>query len=326
MDFLQETIINKIKQYNKISLFFHEIPDFDALGACFALKKFIHDIYPEKEVNIIGLDILDESFAKNFFTFPKEHVPNSFLSESLGIILDTANEARIWSRRHRYCKELIRIDHHPQVESIAQIEWIDPNYPATCEMVGDLLFKWDQKYILAPTAQMLYAGIVTDTNRFLYMNTRPNTFALAAKLLTIQFNRQRINDAIYLKSWVEARFDSYVMNRVKLVKNLKFAYVILAKNSFDKYHVELRMSMVHVLNNIKDLEIWMAIYYDDSVKAWRGSIRSRTLPINQIAEKYNGGGHKNAAGFTLKNYGQAKKLINDICNYLSSIQIKESEE
>jgi phosphoesterase RecJ-like protein len=95
MDFLKTAIINKIKEYEKISLFFHEVPDFDALGACYALKRYIRDVSPEKEVAIIGLDVLDESFAKGFFSFDKRHIPNEFLSQSLGIILDTANEQRI---------------------------------------------------------------------------------------------------------------------------------------------------------------------------------------------------------------------------------------
>jgi hypothetical protein len=45
------------------------------------------------------------------------------------------------------------------------------------------------------------------------------------------------------------------MRQVKFFKELKFAYAILAKDSFEKYGIELRMSMVHVLNNIKGLEI-----------------------------------------------------------------------
>jgi phosphoesterase RecJ-like protein len=108
---------------------------------------------------------------------------------------------------------------------------------------------------LPPTAQFLYAGIVTDTNRFLYLSTKPSTFALVSKLMTTNFDRRKINDAIYLKNLKEAKFDSYVMSRVKFDKELKFAYAILAKNSFDKYGVELRMSMVHLLNNIRGLEI-----------------------------------------------------------------------
>jgi nanoRNase/pAp phosphatase (c-di-AMP/oligoRNAs hydrolase) len=95
MDFLKKAIIDKILEHNKISLFFHEVPDFDALGACHAMRRYIKDIHPEKEVQIIGLDVLDESFAKNFFEFDKKHIPNSFVADSLGIILDVANEQRI---------------------------------------------------------------------------------------------------------------------------------------------------------------------------------------------------------------------------------------
>jgi phosphoesterase RecJ-like protein len=95
MDFLKTAIINKITEYAKISLFFHEVPDFDALGACYALKRYVRDLFPEKEVAIIGLDVLDESFSKGFFSFDKQHVPNDFLTDSLGIILDTANEQRV---------------------------------------------------------------------------------------------------------------------------------------------------------------------------------------------------------------------------------------
>jgi phosphoesterase RecJ-like protein len=48
-------------------------------------------------------------------------------------------------------------------------------------------------------------------------------------------------------------------------------------------------------------------------------LRSRTLPINQIAEKYNGGGHKLASGFTLKSLKQAHKMKNEIISYLKEV-------
>ncbi len=320
MEFIKKTIIEKINSYNKISLFFHEVPDFDALGACYGLKRFIKDIAPEKEVKIIGLDIIDDFFSKRFFEFDHTHVGNSFISQSLGIILDTANEQRIWTNRHRYCKELIRIDHHPQVESIANIEWIDPSYPATCQMVAELLFDWNSKYVLAPTAMYLYAGIVTDTGRFLHSNTNPSTLTIAGKLLNTGFNRQSINDALYLRNYKQLKFDSYVISKIVFIKNKKFAYAVLGKKSFDRYDIDVRMSMVQILNNIEGVEVWMSCYYDKTKKSWRGSLRSRELPINQIAEKHNGGGHKLAAGFTLRNKREIKQIKKEVIQYLQQVQ------
>ena len=115
------------------------------------------------------------------------------------------------------------------------------------------------------------------------------------------------------------------MTLLKFDKSLGFGYAILPKNIFNKYNIQLRMSMVHVFNNIEGLNAWMTIYYDDSVHKWRGSIRSRTIQINTVAEKYHGGGHKLAAGFTLDNYSQARKIINDMKKMLKE-QINNMEQ
>ena len=322
MTLIQKTIIQKITQYDKISLFFHEIPDFDALGSCYAVKQFISNKFPEKSVNIIGLDILDPIFQKDYFEFDTTNVPNEEIIGSLGIILDTSNEARVWSGRHTYCKELIRVDHHPQIETFAQTEWIDPNAAATCELIGELLLEWDGSVVDKIVAGFLYAGLITETGRFLYPSVHWQTFELAAKLVERGFNRQRLNDAVYLKSSVQTKFEYYVHSLFKHDHNLKFGYAIIPKNAYDKYNVELRLSMVHVFNNIKNLDVWMTFYYDNTVRKWRGSIRSREIPINKIAEKFNGGGHKLAAGFTLERKSEIKELIRTMTDYLEEVRQK----
>ncbi len=326
MNFLQKSIIDKITGHEKISLFFHEIPDFDTLGSCFAMKRFIKNKFPEKQVEIIGFDVLDPAFEKNFFEFNPEHIPNSSISGSLGIILDTANEARVWTGRHKYCKELIRIDHHPQIESFAQLEWIDESASATCELVSLLLLEWDPEAIDNLAASYLYAGLVTDTARFLYPSTRKETLEVASKLISLNFDRSKLNNSLYLKSLKQSKFESYIMSLLKSYKNLKFGYAIIPKNAYDKYDIDLRMSMVHVFNNVKELEVWATFYYDNTVRKWRGSLRSRTIPINHIAEKYHGGGHKLASGFTLRNFREQKAMVKDMIAYLKKLNAEAKGE
>jgi phosphoesterase RecJ-like protein len=101
----------------------------------------------------------------------------------------------------------------------------------------------------------LYGGLLTDTNRFLYPTTKPSTFELASKLFTIDFNKNKLYDIIYLKTLKEAKFDSYIMSLVKFDSNSSFAYAVIPKNAFKKFDIGLRMSMVHVLNNIKNIQI-----------------------------------------------------------------------
>ncbi len=326
MNYIEKQIIQKINEYEKISLFFHEIPDFDALGSCFALKLYLNDKFPDKQVEIIGLDILNSNFSKNLFIFEPKHISNEYLKNSLGIILDTANSMRVWSNRQANCKELIRIDHHPLVETFCDIEFIDDKASSTCELVGMLMFNWDKTYVSAPVAAYLYAGILTDTGRFLYSSTRSETFELCAKLLEKKFDRDTLYRSIYLKSLKQSKFESYIVSRIQINKDLKFGYAIIPRNAFDKFDIDLRISMVHVFNNIRELEVWMTIYYDDTINKWRGSLRSHKLPINIIAEKYSGGGHVHAAGFTLERKSDYKRLIADLSKYIISKQKEDIGE
>ncbi len=313
---IKETIVKKIEQYDNIAIFFHELPDLDALGSSYGLQYFLKAKYPNKNVQIIGLDTLSSQFQSNYFYFDKKHVPNEFLANSLGIILDTANSSRIWTGRHNFCRELIRIDHHPKLETIADFEWVDDSYCATAEMIAELLFEWDYNAILIPTCNCLYAGLLTDTGRFLYPSVTPKTYAIASKLVEKGCNRQKVHDAIYLKDVNQMRFSSYVLKKAHYDKELGMAWAKLGKNSFDRFGVKLRMSMVHVLGNIRNMNIWFTFYYDDVVKQWKGSIRSNKLPINQIAEKYHGGGHKLAAGVTIYKRREMRQMVNDIREYL----------
>lgn len=313
---IKESIVKKIEEYENIAIFFHELPDLDALGSSYGLLYFLKTKYPSKDVRIIGLDTLSSQFQNNLYSFDKRHVPNEFLANSLGIILDTANASRIWSGRHNYCRELIRIDHHPKLETIADLEWVDDSYCATAEMIAELLFEWDYDSVLIPTCNSLYAGLLTDTGRFLYSSVTPKTYAIAAKLVTKGCNRQKVHDAIYLREIDQIKFSNYVLKHAHFDRELGLAWAKLGKNSFDHYGIKLRMSMVHVLNNIKGMNIWLTFYYDNVVKQWKGSIRSNKLPINQIAEKYHGGGHKLAAGVTIMKNKEMKMIIEDIKEYL----------
>lgn len=133
---ITEIILQKIREYDNIALFFHERPDFDALGSCFGLKEFINDNFPQKKVKIIGLDTLPALYGSSLFVFDRVANASSdfFLANALGIVSDTANAARVYSRKNSLCKETLRVDHHPHTEVYCDFEWVDPLVPAACEM------------------------------------------------------------------------------------------------------------------------------------------------------------------------------------------------
>lgn len=313
-------IIDKIRNYENISLFFHERPDFDALGSCFALREYIKDNFPSKNVKIIGLDSLSPIYGSTLFTFESKlnAASDDYIKSSLGIISDTANSSRVYSRRNTLCKETLRVDHHPQVETIADYEWIDPMMPATCEMWAKLFF--ESKMKVSPLcAKYLYAGIITDTGRFLHTNTLPSTYEITGKLVATGFSRGDVHDAVYLRDKTQIMFTNFLMKRLKIEDRI--AYFVIPKGAHKKFHIYPQLSMVHLLSDIKNVSIWTTLYFDEQTKSWKGSLRSKDIQINHIAAEFNGGGHKFAAGFTLDSEHEFSKVIKKLKLYLNDLKI-----
>ena len=115
----QKIIIDQIKKYRNIGIYFHELPDLDALGGCFALYYFLKKNFPKKKIKIVGLNTLNKSFENNLFVFPQfEPITNSFYTQALAIVLDTANARRIYDQSYKQCAKIICIDHHIKQETI----------------------------------------------------------------------------------------------------------------------------------------------------------------------------------------------------------------
>lgn len=314
-----EIIIKKINEYDKISLFFHERPDFDTLGSCFAVREFIYDNFENKTVKIIGLDTLPALYGSTLFDFEPEinSASDEFISTSLGIISDVANTARVYSRKNTLCKETIRVDHHPQVEVFADFEWIDPTIPSACEMWGQMFIESNLR-MSSECAKYLYAGILTDTGRFLHNNTLPSTYEITSKLISTGFKRSQVHDSIYLRDEKQIQFTSFLMKKIQIDKGV--AYFVIPKGSHKKFNIYPQFSMVHLLSDIKDISIWTTLYFDDQTLSWKGSIRSKDVQINHIAAEFHGGGHKFAAGFTLDDEKTFYKVIERLQNYLKQVR------
>ena len=63
---------------------------------------------------------------------------------------------------------------------------------------------------------------------------------------------------------------------------------------------------------IKELICWMFVVYDERNEIYKANIRSRGPVINEVASKYNGGGHKFASGCRSKDYKDMENLAKDL--------------
>jgi phosphoesterase RecJ-like protein len=150
--------------------------------------------------------------------------------------------------------------------------------------------------------------------RFLYGSTTPQTFVIAKKLLQTGF---RANEDVYLKMYEKSIDDlkvtAYLLNNFT-VSEKGVAYYTLTHDQQVTLGIasDRGKDNVNLFSNIKDIHIWCSISEDIEDHVWRISIRSKKVTINEVARKYEGGGHAQASGCKIATIDQLPNLIADL--------------
>lgn len=296
-------ILEKIKDYDRIVLFRHVNPDLDCLGAQFGLYQWLTDNFNDKKISLAGdfdFDIV------NLFKFHDFQEVSDEAADYLAIVLDTANYDRIDGDVAK-AKEIIKIDHHIVVDSFGHLN-LELFSSSTCEILANLVTEY-QLTLTKEAARLLYIGIIGDSNRFLYDSTTPATFKAAIALLATGINITGIYDDLYLKGAKDLEIKKYIYNKYQVKGNV--AYFILNQEDLDALGItrEKGSDNVNLLAGIKEYKIWAAITQDTLHGNYRVSMRSRNMDVRQVAEKFNGGGHKQAAGARVKDLGEVEQLL-----------------
>lgn len=304
---IYKEILKKIKQYQHIVIFRHEIPDFDASGSQFGLKTWINDNFPEKKVYAVGCD--HKFFSETLFmpTDKITEIPQPFLA----IVLDTANYKRMDGKE--LCEKadyVIRMDHHPRSEEFADFSVIDTKYSACAELVAEMLFSFKKYRVSKDSAYYLYAGLVGDNGRFQYSSTTITSFEIAAKLIKTGIDFTEIYEKMYIKSLDDIKILKYIYNHYQMSENGVIYYYFPA-TAQEELHIEKEQvkAYVNLFSTYKESRIWVSFTEDKEANMWNVSIRSRRVVINEVAAKFNGGGHANASGARLETIEETEKLI-----------------
>ena len=309
---MYKKFLDLIKKYNKITIFRHERPDGDAVFSAYAMYEFIKVNFKSKKVNMVGndkYDVLDSSFK----------VKDSVIKNSLCIILDTATIARVDDKR---CFELadyiVKIDHHPALEQYGNLNIVETDRAATCELLANIFFSDSFKKckLNDKIKKYLFSGIVTDTMSFKTASCTSDTFMIASKLLSnSKYNVADVYDNVFSKTQKE--YNSITLLRKSFRTKGKVAYIIV--NDIDMRKIGLSYdgvkNNVDILAHIQDVNIWAIFALNKKTNLYDGSIRARNgYVINTIAQKYDGGGHKYAVGVKNLTTSDITRLLNELNN------------
>lgn len=301
-----QTIQQAIEEYNRIIIHRHVRPDPDALGSQAGLSELIKASYPEKEVYVVGED--DPSLT---FMVKMDEIEDHVFKNALIIICDTANTERIDDVRYKLGAKIIKIDHHPNVDPYGDLSWVDTNASSTSEMIYDFYLNAEGLTLNDTAARLLYGGIVGDTGRFLFPSTTKKTLQYAAELVTYDFDRTKLYDGIYNVKDHIARMRGYILQNFTLDED-GLSVVKLTKDILEKFNVSPIETgqLVGTLGDIEGILTW--VFFIEETDQIRVRLRSKGPIINEVAAKYNGGGHPLASGASIYSWEDAQKVIQDL--------------
>lgn len=304
-------IINAIKRYDRIIVFRHIMPDFDALGTQMGLATWIKDNFPKKEVHVVG---------DNHVTFTPRLYPEMdslsnewFTKPFLAIVVDVGNHNRIADPRYKKAKYKIKIDHHPETEKFAKASITDTSAAAASEIVANVLLNQKGYKMSKEAASYLYTALAGDSGRFQYSSTTVHTFAIAEELLAAGIDLTDIYQRMYVKKIDDLQVTAYILNNFK-VSEKGVAYYVLDYETCQRLNIttERGKENVNLFSNIEGIGAWASITEDPKDNCWRVSLRSRSVDISIVANLFEGGGHKQASGAKLNSLDDLPRLIAEL--------------
>jgi phosphoesterase RecJ-like protein len=272
-----EDLLRRIRQGNRFLLTSHINPDGDAIGSELGLARLLRGL------------------GKGAVVWNRDPTPT--------VYRPLPGSDRI---QHLSAKPIINIDHHLGNQCYGAVNWVDSAAPA----VGEMVFRLAQglKVALEPdVASCLYLTLVTDTGGFRFSNATAAAFEAAAALVREGAHPEQVSQWLY---------ESQPLAVVKLVGEMlrtlqtheqgRVATGRLTREMFEQAGAAPGDSegLIDYLRSIAGVDA-VALIRELPDGGHKISLRSRgEVDVEKIARHHGGGGHRNAAGFTLTGDGE----------------------
>lgn len=288
-------VVELIDNKNFFGITTHARPDGDGIGSSLGLYWLLRSL--GKEAEIIFRDEIPVSYrelpgSENIRTIGKTDKQYDAV-----FVIECSDVSRpgIEGLEDQF---IVNIDHHATCEHFGDINWIDSTASAVGEMIYNLCKAIGGK-VSIEIADCVYLALVADTGSFHYSNTTERTFKVASELVRIGVKPHKIAETVYNSyPWSRVELMGRVLATVRrdesgsvawMRQDLQMAEETGAVDGDNNGFVNIPMSAAEIKAVVFMKEIREGRY--------RVSLRSKgDINVAKIAEKFGGGGHKNAAG------------------------------
>lgn len=292
-------VVELIEAKSRFAITSHIRPDGDSLGSSLGLYWLLRAL--DKDVEVIMRDPVPPAYQQlpgsdSVRLAPRVERPYHavFVIECSDIsrpgLTDLENQV------------VVNIDHHSTTALFGKINWIDSTASAVGEMIYNLC-KATGVRVTKEIAECVYTALITDTGSFHYSNTTERTFKVASEL---------VRSGVRPAKTAEAVFASYPWGRIQLLGEVLSTARRDASGRVACMRQTLEMQrrteasdeasdgFVNYPLTVGEVEA-VALLREGEPGTYRTSLRSKgEVNVARVAGLFGGGGHRNAAGCTLK--------------------------
>ena len=196
----------------------------------------------------------------------------------------------------------VNIDHHATSEHFGTVNWIDSTASAVGEMIYNLV-KAIGGRVTREIAECVYMALVTDTGSFHFSNTTDRTLKVASELIKAGAKPAEISEAVYNNyPWSRIELMRQVMSTVKRDESGKVASLRQTLKMREDSEAVDGDNNGFVNIPLAAREILACVYMRETgANTYRVSLRSKgDINVAKVAERWGGGGHRNAAGLRIE--------------------------
>ncbi|MGD9901422.1 MAG: bifunctional oligoribonuclease/PAP phosphatase NrnA [Spirochaetales bacterium] len=306
-----QDIIKLIEGSKRVAVFTHINPDGDALGSSIAMKLGLEQL--GKEVDLYSADTnIHENY--NFLNIEEYYVEHENQNYDLAIMVDCPELKRIGSYMGLYSSipKKIVLDHHLNNTVKADKKIVDEKAGSVGVIIYRLFEKLGIKYS-RNLATAIYTSVASDTGCFMHSNTTIESHLIAANMFKYGIDIDKINFYLFKR-----KTKNQIMLLSKALESLQFhednqiALVVIDREDFKKAKANYidTIGISSLVGGIDNINV-AAILTEMDENVFTLSLRcNHGADCSAIAREFNGGGHRSAAGCTIR--GQKETVVNKV--------------
>ena len=291
-------VIDLIEKHERFAITSHIRPDGDSLGSSLALCWILRGL--KKDAEVIMCDRVPPAYAKLPGADEVRVVPDVDRAYDAAFVIECSDVSRpgLPGLKDQF---VVNIDHHSTTALFGDVNWIDSTAAAVGEMIYNLA-KAIGARITPELSSCVYAALLTDTGSFHFSNTTERTFKIASELVRHGAQPAKLSQAIfYSYPYAKVKLAGAVLSTLRRDETGRIAWITMSQEAMQDSGASEDDSdgIINYPLTIGEVEA-VAFFRELPQSTYRISLRSKNrVNVARVAEQFGGGGHCNAAGFTV---------------------------